>query len=186
MEIISSLIPCVTDMKKNLTPITIRIAKSNMIAMVLKNFFIFSIIFLPILVLIYIYNMQKILSNKKNSQKFFLAAFSYFVNANINATIPTIARIGIAAAINPLTAIRIIAIGKKTKEKTIFQTLQANLTDAQSSSPNTKSINTAKIAVNIAITSHYSSGHSGNSTSASDFSSAFLSAVVFIFSATCC
>lgn len=50
MEIISSLIPCVTDMKKNLTPITIRIAKSNMIAIVLKNFFIFSIIFLPLLV----------------------------------------------------------------------------------------------------------------------------------------
>lgn len=36
MEIISSLIPCVTDMKKNLTPITIRIAKSNMIAMVVN------------------------------------------------------------------------------------------------------------------------------------------------------
>ena len=129
--------------------------------------------------------MQKILPNKKNSQKFWLL-ISYFVNASINATIPTIARISIAAAINPLTAIRIIAIGKKTKEKTIFQTLQANLTDAQSSSPNTKSINMAKIAVNIFITSHYSSGHSGNSTSASDFSSVFLSAVVFIFSATCC
>ena len=131
--------------------------------------------------------MQKILPNKKNSQKFWLL-ISYFVNASINATIPTIARIGIAAAINPLTAIRIIAIGKKTKEKTIFQTLQANLTDAQSSSPNTKSINMAKIAVNIAITSHYSSGHSGNSTlaSASGFSSVLLSAVVFIFSATYC
>ena len=126
--------------------------------------------------------------NKKTARNF-LAAFSYFVNANINATIPTIARIGIAAAINPLTAIRTIAIGKKTKEKTIFQTLQANLTDAQSSSPNTRSINTAKIAVSIIITfCHYSSGHSGNSTSVSfsGLSSVFLSAVAFIFSATCC
>lgn len=145
-----------------------------------KKFYIFFASF-------FLYKKKTVLLNKKTARNF-LAAFSYFVNANINATIPTIARIGIAAAINPLTAIRIIAIGKKTKEKTIFQTLQANLTDAQSSSPNTRSINTAKIAVNIAITSHYSSGHSGNSTSVSfsGLSSVFLSAVAFIFSATCC
>lgn len=46
---------------------------------------------------------------------------NYFVTAKMIAMIPTIARIGIAAMMSPLTAIRIMTIGNITNEHIIFR-----------------------------------------------------------------